>query len=348
MVERTVCPDHVEVEEDGGRSLSSIPHDRITLVRLALESSKENPVAIPGCHWQWPFDLVYRNRPCLSPDLPLADVRLLVVGSTLNSAVIDVPNSILDAFIVVMVRVTTDPIPVQSFWETVGCLLELGMIPLMSMLAMSAGVDRCLSMVEDASNAMQAVKIELAHFVAIDAALHTDLFNTASDVFMSHQTRCVFIYHEEDKHENIRKGMLLDGFNIVGSLSLRSEDLELDVVADVASNAEAICVDSADENGTLHEEQDHNEVFLSEEETLDAVIDRLLPMEASESDWNHFAMFWIGNPIKFHHSATFHNIEDHACIRCTVYRNDVIDPVSIFVFSLAFWKLGYEYSFSRL
>ena len=131
--------------------------------------------------------------------------------------------------------------------------------------------------------------------------------------------------------------MLLDGFNIVGLLSLRSEDLELDVAADVACNAEAICVDSADENGTLHEEQDHNEVFLNEEETLDAVIDRLLPMEASESDWNHFAMFWIGNPIKFHHSATFHNTEDHPCI----------DPVSILMFPLPFSKLGYKDSFSR-
>ena len=167
MMEGTAFADHVKIEVDGGRSLSSIPPERISLLRSAIESSNETPVAIPGCQWQWPFDLVYRNRPCLSPDLPLANVRLLVVGSTLNSAVIDVPDSILDAFIVVMVRITTDPIPVQSFWETVGCLLELGMIPLMSMLAMSAGVDRCLSMVEDASNAMQAVKIELAHFVGL-------------------------------------------------------------------------------------------------------------------------------------------------------------------------------------
>ena len=126
MMERTVFADHATVEEDGSRSLSSVPPERITLVRAALESSNETPVAIPCCHWQWPFDLVYQNRPWLSPDLPLADVRLLVVGSTLNSAAIDVPNSILDASIVVMVRITTDPIPVQSFWETVGCLLELG------------------------------------------------------------------------------------------------------------------------------------------------------------------------------------------------------------------------------
>ena len=236
---------------------------------------------------------MYRSRQCHSSDLPLANVRLLVVGSTVNSAVIDVPDSILDAFIIVIVRVTVDPIPVESFLEIVGCLLVLGMIPRMSMLAMSAGVDRCLSMVEVASNAMQRVKIELAHFVAIDATRHTDLFNTASDVFMSHQTRCVFIYHEEDKHENIRKGMLLDGFNIVGSLSLRSEDLELHVIADVASNAEALWVDSVDENGTFHEEQDHNEVFPNEEDTLEPIIDRLLPMEASESDWNHFAMFGL-------------------------------------------------------
>jgi len=310
MTEGTAFADHVKIEVDGGRSLSSIPPERISLLRSVIESSNETPVAIPGCQWQWPFDVVYRSRQCHSSDLPLANVRLLVVGSTLNSAVIDVPDSILDAFIVVMVRITTDPIPVESFWETVGCLLELGMIPLMSMLAMSAGVDRCLSMVEDASNAMQAVKIELAHFVAIYAAFRTELYNAASDVFMSHQTRFIMINHEDDQRENIRKGMLLDGFNIVGSLSLRSKDLELDVIADVASNAEAICVDSVDENGTFHEEQDHNEVFPNEEDTLEAIIDRLLPMEASESDWNHFAMFWIGNPIKFHHSATFYNIED--------------------------------------
>ena len=264
---------------------------------------------------QWPFDVVYRSRQCHSSDLPLANVRLLVVGSTVNSAVIDVPDSILDAFIIVIVRITTDPIPVESFLEIVGCLLVLGMIPLMSMLAMSAGVDRCLSMVEDASNAMQAVKIELAHFVANYAAFRTDLYNAASDVFMSHQTRFVLLYHEDDKRENIRKGMLLDGFNIVGSLSLRSEDLELHVIADVASNAEALWVDSVDENGTFHEEQGHNKVFPNEEDTLEAIIDRLLPMEASESDWNHFAMFWIGNPIKFHHSVTYHNIEDLCCIR---------------------------------
>ena len=55
-MERTVFPDHVKVEEDGGRSLSSIPPERITLVRSALESSNETPVAIPGCQWQWPFD----------------------------------------------------------------------------------------------------------------------------------------------------------------------------------------------------------------------------------------------------------------------------------------------------
>ena len=315
MTEGTAFPDHVEIGVDGSRSLASIPPERISVLRELIESSNETPVAIPGCQWQWPFDVVYRSRQCHSSDLPLANVRLLVVGSTVNSAVIDVPDSILDAFIIVIVRITTDPIPVESFLEIVGCLLVLGMIPLMSMLAMSAGVDRGLSMVEVASNAMQRVKIELAHFVAIDATLHTDLFNTASDVFMSHQTRCVFIYHEEDKHENILKGVLLDGFNIVGSLSLRSEDLEMHVIADVASNAEALWVDSVDENGTFHEEQGHNEVFPNEEDTLEAIIDRLLPMEASESDWNHFAMFWIGNPIKFHHSVTYHNIEDLCCIR---------------------------------
>ena len=65
----------------------------------------------------------------------------------------------------------------------------------------------------------------------------------------------------------------------------------------------------------LSTRSNHNEVFPNEEDTLEAIIDRLLPMEASESDWNHFAMFWIGNPIKFHHSVTYHNIKDLCCIR---------------------------------
>ena len=99
MMEGTAFADHVKIEVDGGRSLSSIPPERISLLRAVIESSNETPVAIPGCQWQWPFDVVYRSRACLSSDLPLANVRLLVIGSTLNSEVIDVPNSILDAFI---------------------------------------------------------------------------------------------------------------------------------------------------------------------------------------------------------------------------------------------------------
>ena len=173
MMARTVFPDYARVEDGGGRSLSSIPPERITDVRLALESSNASPVAIPGCHWKWPFDLVHRNRTCHSPDLPLAGVRLLVIGSTLNSGLIDVPNFILDDFIVLILRITTDPIPAASFCETVDCLLQPGMTPIMSMIGMSAGVDRCLSIVVDASDAMQDVKIVLSHFVAIYGATLT-------------------------------------------------------------------------------------------------------------------------------------------------------------------------------
>ena len=87
--------------EDGGRRS---PNSTIEDVRSALESSNEKPVAIPGCHWKWPFDLVHRNRSLHSSDLPSTGLKLLVVGSTLNGGLIDIPGFILDAFIVLILR----------------------------------------------------------------------------------------------------------------------------------------------------------------------------------------------------------------------------------------------------
>ena len=58
MMARTVFPDHAKVPDDGGSSLSSIPPERITDVRSALESSNGTPVAIPNS--------VVRQRPAAS------------------------------------------------------------------------------------------------------------------------------------------------------------------------------------------------------------------------------------------------------------------------------------------
>ena len=55
---RTVFPDHAKVPDGGGSSLSSIPPERITDVRSALESSNGCPVAIPNS--------VVRQRPAAS------------------------------------------------------------------------------------------------------------------------------------------------------------------------------------------------------------------------------------------------------------------------------------------
>ena len=165
--------------QDGGRRSPKSAAPMIENVHSALETSNEKPVAIPGCHWKWPFDLIHRNRSRHSSDLPLTGLKLLVVGSTLNGGLIDVPGFILDAFIVLILRRNkgrlqygyrmlpynggdpaswdgeTDKIPVRSFWEIVDCLLALGMTPVMSMIGMSAGVDRCLSVLAHSSDAQR-------------------------------------------------------------------------------------------------------------------------------------------------------------------------------------------------
>ena len=58
MMARIVFPDHAKVPDDGDSSLSSIPPERITDVRSALESSNGSPVAIPNS--------VVRQRPVAS------------------------------------------------------------------------------------------------------------------------------------------------------------------------------------------------------------------------------------------------------------------------------------------
>ena len=221
-----VFVDNAKVENSGCRSPTSTPPERIAEVRLALETSNGRPVGIPGCQEMWSCDFVHRKKPCQWPDFPLANVRLLVVGCTLNSETIHVPDFILDVFVVVLLRVTTDSIPVPSFWETVGCLLELGMTPAMSMVGISAGVDRCLSIIADAAVAMEAVKMTLSHFVAFCGAHYFFTFLDGNEVLKSHQTRLVLMYHDEDTlylmaRENMRQRMLHEGFHIVASLSLR-------------------------------------------------------------------------------------------------------------------------------
>ena len=336
--------DNAKVEDSGCRSLTSTPPERISDVRLALETSNGRPVGIPGCREMWSCDFVHRKKPCQWPDLPLANVRLLVVGCTLNSETIHIPDFILDDFVVVLLRVTTDSIPVASFWETVGCLLQLGMTPAMSMIGMSAGVDRCLSIIADAAVAMEAVKMTLSHFVAFCGAHYFFSYLHGNELFKSPQTRLVLMYHDEDTlylmaQDNMRQGMLLEGFHVVASLSSRLGYTDLDVMADVACGVDAEREDVKVENRTMHEEGNHIDESHDEGEPWDVVNRRLLPMEVlplPDLDCNPFAMFWIGNPIKLHHSATFHDKKDHACSHCPGKRSDGTMFVSFFFFNLCF------------
>ena len=72
------------------------------------------------------------------------------------------------------------------------------MTPIMSMIGMSAGVDRCLSVLAHASDAQQDVKIVCSHFVAICGAFHSFLFKLAKKVSMYQQTRIIVVHHEDD------------------------------------------------------------------------------------------------------------------------------------------------------
>ena len=90
---------------DGGRSCpNSTRKVLLDNLRAALEASEEKHVAIRGCDRKWPFDLTYRKRSWNSPEAPLVGMRLLVIGSTLGGYVIDMPCSILDNYVVLILQ----------------------------------------------------------------------------------------------------------------------------------------------------------------------------------------------------------------------------------------------------
>ena len=91
--------------EYGGRSSPNSTREVVMEnLRVALEASEEKHVARRGLDPKWPFDLMYRKRPCTSPEAPLVDMRLLVIGSTLGGYVVDMPCSILDDLVVLILQ----------------------------------------------------------------------------------------------------------------------------------------------------------------------------------------------------------------------------------------------------
>ena len=96
---------------DGGRSCSISTREVLSdNLRAALEASEEKHVAIRGCDQKWPLDLTYRKRSGSSPEAPLVGMRLLVIGSTLGGYVIDVPCSILDKYVVLILQKNKGPL----------------------------------------------------------------------------------------------------------------------------------------------------------------------------------------------------------------------------------------------
>ena len=68
----------------------------------------------------------------------------------------------------------------------------------MSMIGMSAGVDRRLSVLAHASDAQRDSKMLCSHCVVICGAFHSILFQLAKAVFMSQRTRIIVTHHEDD------------------------------------------------------------------------------------------------------------------------------------------------------
>ena len=79
------------VGNGGGSSPNSTRQRIMENLRAALEASDGKHVAIRGCDRKWPFDLIYRKRSWTSPEAPLVNMRLLVIGSTLGGSVVDMP-----------------------------------------------------------------------------------------------------------------------------------------------------------------------------------------------------------------------------------------------------------------
>ena len=225
----------------GGRSHRE-PHQRTDDVCAALEASNGERVSIPGCDEKWPFYLIYRKRQSHTAAAPLHELKLMVIGSTLGGALFDIPSFVLDDFIIVMLPCNkgkqqygyrevpynsvdeaswdggTDMDPVIAFWDIVDCLVELQMTNVMSMVGMSAGVDRCLSLLAHVDVVQPRNRVVCSHFVAICGAYHSFLYKLAKRVFLADWSRIIVVHHVDDTlcrwpevkwaWEDIRKDML--------------------------------------------------------------------------------------------------------------------------------------------
>ena len=94
-----------------------------------------------------------------------------------------------------------------------------------------------------------------------------------------------------------------------------------------------MCVDSADESGTLHEEQGHNKVFPNEEDTLEAIIDTIADGSLRvglESFCN--VLDWQSDQISSQRDIS--QYRGFVLHTCSVHRNDVINPFQFQCFPL--------------
>ena len=185
----------------GGRSSPNSTREVVMEnLRVALGASEEKHVAIRGCDPKWRFELMYRKRPRTSPEAPLAGVRLLVIGVTLGGWPVDIPCSILNDFVVLILQRNkgqpqygyrsmaynseddaswsgdTDMSPVHTFWKLYDGPVDLGMDRVMTMIGMSAGVDRCLAVLAHAEEARPRHSFQCTHFVSICGAFHPFLY----------------------------------------------------------------------------------------------------------------------------------------------------------------------------
>ena len=66
--------------------------------------------------------------------------------------------------------------PVYAFWNIVDCLVDLRMHKVMSMIGMSAGVDRCPALLGHVDDVQHRHHVVCSHFVAICGAYHSFLY----------------------------------------------------------------------------------------------------------------------------------------------------------------------------
>ena len=99
----------------------------------------------------------------------------------------------------------------------------------------------------------------------------------------------------------------------VGSFESLSKYPESESETEAASDEKADVVDVSREISASRQCQDRTAADEDDEEASAGVVQRSLPLEQVLNEgagWDHFAMTWFGNPIKFHNSATYHNYED--------------------------------------